>query len=67
MHKNKKPYTLIIAGKLIGFYRTQSEALQAAEKININRVRSSELPAVPDHIKIVYEQTGEPSRTVHEE
>lgn len=65
MRKTTKPYTLIIGGQLNGFFKNFEGAMMQAKIYNENRFKSSGLTAAP--FKIVYEQTGESTRTLHEE
>lgn len=66
MRKNGSPYTLVMDGMLRGFYKTEKEARASAITIQTNYNKSAtkkrKLP-----LKIVYEQKGEPTRTIHEE
>ena len=66
MRKILKPYILLMGGNQFGFYKTLSDAVEAARVINTNKLRSGG----PDYVlpvKVVYEQVGQPIKTVHEE
>ena len=67
MKKSLRPYGAIASGKILGYKKTHNEALEIARTYRTNFCKSSEEenPYVP--IKIIYDQIGEPQRTVHEE
>lgn len=66
MRKTKKPYSLIMDGKLVDFLATLQIALERGQLINKNRMKSGG-DDMKQSIKIYYEQAGEEQRLVHEE
>jgi hypothetical protein len=64
--KTTKPYVLVMGGKLMGFFKTQDDALTKARLFNKHRVKSGAEGTEPLSVRITYDQAGEIQRTVYE-
>lgn len=62
----KRPYCLLMDGKLVDFFQHLNIAVAKAHEINKNRWRSSEGRKTKQKIKVVYD-TPQETRTVYEE